>query len=141
MEDSEKVVKHLEMIQGVISRLGHDSFLVKGWSMSILVAGVILLMKSDVQFSWIALTLLVPVVVFWGLDVYFLRQERLFRAVYNYVREQNSTDFSMDTEMFKDNPECRILKVMCALTLAAFYGIEAALVAGVFSTIHCGCGG
>ena len=33
MNGTEKVVKHLEMIQAVINRLGSNSFLVKSWSM------------------------------------------------------------------------------------------------------------
>ncbi len=44
MEGKESVIKHLEMIQRGINRLGRDSFLVKGWSMAILTAGIIFIL-------------------------------------------------------------------------------------------------
>ena len=72
MTDKESVIKHLEMIQRVINRLGRDSFLVKGWSMAILTAGIIFIARSEVQSGWLALAFLVPVVGFWILDGYFL---------------------------------------------------------------------
>ena len=40
MNGKEKVIKHLEMIQGVVNRLAHNSFLIKSWSMTILIAGM-----------------------------------------------------------------------------------------------------
>ncbi len=41
--------------------------------------------------------------VFWGLDGYFLWQERLFRALYDHVRvlAEDQVDFSMDVSSFK----------------------------------------
>ena len=33
MDGTEKVVKHLEMTQAIINRLGSNSFQLKGWSM------------------------------------------------------------------------------------------------------------
>lgn len=64
MEDRAQVVKHLEMIQGVINRLGHDSFLVKGWSMTILVVGIIIISRSEMQFGLFVLAFLIPVIRF-----------------------------------------------------------------------------
>ena len=65
MQDKEQVIKHLEMVQGVINRLGHDSFLIKGWSMTILVAGIVFVARSQVQSAYIVLTFAIPVVGFW----------------------------------------------------------------------------
>lgn len=87
MQDKEQVIKHLEMVQGVINRLGHDSFLIKGWSMTILAAGIIFVARSQVQSAYIVLTFTIPVVGFWILDGYFLWQERLFREVYIVCRK------------------------------------------------------
>ena len=46
-----------------------------------------------------------PAFMFWALDAYFLRQERLFRKVYDHVRrtEDGSVDFSMNTQPFEEN--------------------------------------
>ena len=92
MEPSERVTKHLEFIQGVVNRLGGNAFLLKGWSMTVLVGGSLLMVRIVPDQPLLALTLLVPVFGFWLLDAYFLWQERLFRAEYDRVRQQNETD-------------------------------------------------
>lgn len=71
-----------------------------------------------------ALTLLLPVVGFWLLDAYFLRQERLFRAEYDRVRQQDETDFAMNPMQHKDLPEHSWSATFCSGTLVVFYGIE-----------------
>ena len=60
MEDKEQVVKHLEMIQGVVNRLEYNSFLIKGWSMTILIAGMTFFTKSVTQYNWAVLSFLFP---------------------------------------------------------------------------------
>ena len=65
---------------------------------------------------------LVPVLIFWGLDGYFLWQERLFRALYDHVRvlEENEIDFSMDVGKFRR--ERTWLGATFSITLISFYG-------------------
>jgi hypothetical protein len=78
-------VKHLELIQNVVSRLANNSFLLKGWSVTLGAALLGLAAKeSNPKFALIALF---PPFVFWGADAYYLRQERLFRKLYDQVRE------------------------------------------------------
>ena len=80
-------LKHLEFIQAVITRLANDSFLMKGWALTVAGAFYGFAVKGT---NWkLAAIGLMPVLVFWGLDAYFLRQERLFRRLYNQVRERN----------------------------------------------------
>lgn len=79
MNGTEKVVKHLEMTQAVINRLGRNSFLFKCWSMTVLVAAMVLITKAELQNSYNALILFLPIIGFWILHGYFLWQERLFR--------------------------------------------------------------
>lgn len=68
MDNTTQVVKHLEMIQEVINRLGHDSFLIKGWSMAILAARILFLARGEVQSEMVVVAFLIPVVGFWILD-------------------------------------------------------------------------
>jgi len=88
---------HLEMIQGTVNRLSQNSFLLKGWSV-VLVSALFALAagKSKPHFVYLAYF---PAIAFWVLDGYFLWQERLFRALYDYVRslKEADIDFSMDT--------------------------------------------
>jgi hypothetical protein len=83
-------VEHLKLIQGVIARLAGNSFLLKGWTVT-LSAALLALAAKDADRSF-ALVALYPAAAFWGLDAYFLRQERLFRALYDDVRRSESAD-------------------------------------------------
>ena len=61
--------KHLEFIQGVINRLATASFRLKGWAV-VLVSALFVLLKDGP--GGFAPVVLVPVLMFWGLDGYFL---------------------------------------------------------------------
>ena len=115
-------IKHLEFIQAVVARLANDSFLMKGWALT--VAGIIFGFAVD-QGNWrIGAAALLPVAGFWGLDAYFLRQERLFRRLYNAVRVPGSPveRFSMNTQPYESEVESWIDTALSA-TLLPFYGV------------------
>lgn len=82
MDATDQRVKHLELVQAVVTRLGQNSFTVRGWSVTLVSVLFALIASRDAP-PLAALVTLVPTVVFWGLDAYYLRQERLFRALYN----------------------------------------------------------
>ncbi len=124
MNGIEKVVKHLEMTQAVINRLGRNSFLLKSWSMTILVAAMVLIARENLQNSYFVLVLFFPIVGFWILDGYFLWQERLFRYVYDDIREQTDTDFKMDLGKHKGKPKSSWISAIFSVTLIIFYLIE-----------------
>ena len=136
MNGTEKVVEHLKMTQAVINRLGSNSFLVKSWSMTIIVAAMVLIAKPDMQNSYFVLMLILPVLGFWILDGYFLWQERLFRQVYGEIRVQSDTDFEMNPIKHKDKPKCSWPSAVFSVTLVMFYIIEIAFIAGVFGIIQ-----
>lgn len=116
-------IKHLEFIQGVVDRLASDSFRLKGWSVVLVVALFAVFARGgQIDFAAIAL---VPVLIFWGLDGYFLAQERLFRALYDHVRSKNEdeVDFSMAVGRFKAGSGKRwFVCAMFSKTLTLFYG-------------------
>ena len=74
----EKKIKHLEFIQGVVNRLATNSFRMKGWSV-VLIAALFAFLAREGDSTVVPIGF-VPVLFFWGLDGYFLWQERLFRA-------------------------------------------------------------
>ena len=90
---------HLEMIQGVINRMASNSFMLKGWAVT-LVAGIFALAAKDADKLYFIITY-VPIFVFWGLDAFYLRQERLYRKLYDKVRNQaeEEIDFSMNANL------------------------------------------
>ncbi len=93
----ENKTKHLEMIQGIVNRLSTNSFLLKGWSV-VLVSALFALSAGGSNLAFILLAY-IPASVFWGLDGYFLWEEKKFRALYDHVRnlDESAIDFSMDT--------------------------------------------
>ena len=114
-----KKLKHLELIQNVINRLANSSFFLKGWTV-IFVAAVLGFATKDSKpmYVWLAA---IPTVSFWILDSYYLNQEKLFRRLYDTVREtdEDDIDFSMNTTPFKQKWDW--LKSVFSKTLLPFY--------------------
>lgn len=92
MEDKRK---HLELVQCVINRMASNSFMLKGWAVT-LVAGIFALAEKDADKLYF-LVAYVPIIIFWGLDAYYLFQERLYRSLYDKVRQtdEDKIDFSL----------------------------------------------
>lgn len=88
-------VKHLELVQNVISRMASNSFMLKGWAVT-LVAGIFALAEKDADKLYFLVSY-IPVVVFWWLDAYYLFQERLYRLLYDKVCQTSDDciDFSL----------------------------------------------
>ncbi len=131
MNGTEKVVNHLEMTQAVINRLGRNSFLLKSWSMTILIAAMVLIAKENLQNQYFVLSLFLPIAGFWILDGYFLWQERLFRQVYDEIRQQSDTDFKMDLSKHRGKPKCSWISAIFSITLVIFYLIEVLFVGAI----------
>ena len=132
MNGTEKVVKHLEMIQAIINRLGRNGFWIKSWSIILIVAAMVLIARQNIQNPYFVLVLILPALGFWILDGYFLWQERLFRQVYNEIRTQSDTNFEMNPRKHKNKPQCNWLSAIFSLTLVIFYIVEVAFIIGVF---------
>jgi hypothetical protein len=114
------IIKELEIIQGIINRMAHNSFLIKGWTIALVV--VILLLKGNKYHTFIAF---IPILVFWFLDAYFLRLERLYRRLYNWVKDNRlkTKDFLLDLNYKRfEKEEQSILRIMFSITLGLFYG-------------------
>ncbi|WP_164015231.1 hypothetical protein [Pyxidicoccus trucidator] len=115
-DSSEDKRKHLELIQGVINRMTSNSSSLKGWAVT-LVAALFALSSQDAdqRYAYIAL---LPAFAFWMLDAYYLQQEKLFRDLYNDVRQKPGTDYSMDTSGFARES---LNEAAARPALAAFY--------------------
>ena len=119
--------KHLEMIQGIVNRLASNSFSIKQWTVVLVSALFVLVARDDGTVPvWVAL---VPVAAFWGLDGYFLRQERRFRNLYMDVCETDESEitFSMNGERNSNS----YWQAAFSVTLLSFYGLFIALVVAI----------
>lgn len=120
----EQDLKHLELLQSVISRLGNNSFLVKGWCITL---NSVLVAVGDRGPAWTAIPVAVTVAVgFWLLDGYYLRQERLFRTLYERVvtgRGDPPPVFTMDAQRY--GGPVAWLEVLLSRPLLFCYGVLA----------------
>lgn len=82
-------VKHLEMIQAIVTRLGSNGFTIKGWA----IAAVSLFLGFSVEDGdpALAFVALVPLAALYAVDTYFLRSERLFRELYARVANHDKS--------------------------------------------------
>ena len=136
MDGKERVIRHLEMTQGAINPLGGNSFLLKSWSMTALIATMVLISRQDASDPYLALSLILPIAgFFWILDGYFLWRERLFCKVYDEVRQQDETNFKMDFVKYRHAPKCSWRESVFSVTPVFFYSIEIAFTLLVFAII------
>ena len=88
MDDKERfddnTIQYLRMIQNIIDRMSTTSAIIKGFCATI-VAGVFAISFTDIS-KWILLLTVIPILCFLILDIYYLRLEKRFRALYNAVR-------------------------------------------------------
>ena len=114
------LLKEVDIIQTIITRMANNSFLIKGWMITIVV--ITLLLKVTNDLSWLAW---VPLILFWGLDAYFLRRERMYRKLYKWVVKNRLTDdtnlLDMDAKRFENDVDS-FSKTMFSNTLLGLYG-------------------
>jgi len=117
---NENKLKHLEFLQLTITRMNVNSFLVKGWLVT-LVAAIFVLSQKDANagFLWVAPFI---TILFWILDGFFVSTERKYRSSYDHVRklEEPQIDFSMDTKTFEGGRNSFFMCLL-SLTLLLFY--------------------
>ncbi|MDO4816237.1 MAG: hypothetical protein Q4A83_06510 [Bacillota bacterium] len=109
-------IRHLEMIQAVINRMAANSFALKGWAVT-LVAGIFALAVKDADKTYF-LVAYIPILVFWGIDSYYLLQEKRYRDLYNNIRqkEPEEIDFCMKLQEKSKNSENERDYIFCCLS-------------------------
>jgi hypothetical protein len=122
----EYMLKEVDIIQDIIKRMAFNSFMIKGWAITLVI--LTLLLRGTKHQVWIAF---IPLLVFWFLDAYFLWQERMYRKLYEWViNNRLKTDeylFDVNAYRFKDEVQSRF-RIMFSITLGWFYCSIAILV-------------
>ncbi len=123
--DDQFFIKYLELIQKIIKRMARNSFQIKTW-VATLFAVIIVLTFSIINIL-IFIVLIFTLCMFWALDSYYLRQERLFRDLYNdNVKEFNEKSkninrpYSMDITSYKKD-EDSTLRIMFSISELLYY--------------------
>ena len=130
----ESLHKEIDLIQGCVNRMAQNSFMLKGWLIS-LIAVVIVLFPKDVDINpQILLLLLFGIICcFWYLDGFFLNLEKLYRMKYMWViseRPKGNLNFLYDLNPYNKNmwlnpnsKKCKTINGIISITLIVFYGM------------------
>ena len=130
--DKDELFKEIDLIQGCISRMARNSFLIKGWAITLFAAAIAFYsskgsLSSDNRGLLLWCTIIVPLVLFWALDAYFLRTERKYRCMYKWVLRERAEDstayqYDLDPTRFDKEVGC-CLRTFFSPTLLLFYGL------------------
>jgi len=131
----ENKLKHLEFIQGTISRMASNLFYLKGWTVT-LIAALFALSVKDAERAYFSIAFL-AVILFWLLDGYFLSLERCYRALYDEVRKKDESqiDFSMDFSVFMKAQRNTWAASLFSKSIFLYYGGLAAIMLGAMYII------
>ncbi|MCZ8324768.1 MAG: hypothetical protein O9283_05855 [Sphingomonadaceae bacterium] len=109
------------MLQGVIARMGSNSFTLKALSASFGSAAIAALSTADKPSPYFSIAAMIPIAMFWLMDAQYLKYEKAYRRLFEDVRTGVHTDsYSMDPEPFMNDVE-GVLKVAISWSLAPFY--------------------
>ena len=113
-------LKHLEFIQAAISRMATNSFLFKGWAITI--AAALSAFASVETKTVLLLIAVISTIMFWALDGYYLWLERGFIRLHSQVALKNEGEIDFSMRIDKTHALCRWLKTCFRPHLVAFYG-------------------
>lgn len=101
-QESESIrIAHLTMLQGVIARMGSNSFTLKALSATFGSAAVAVMASVERPSPYYAVAAMIPIVIFWLMDAQYLRYERGYRRLFERVRRGEEVEaYSLDAAPF-----------------------------------------
>ena len=124
-------LKHLEFIQAAISRMATNSFLFKGWAIT-LAAALSGFAAVDTKTALLAMAI-ISTAMFWGLDGYYLWLERGFIELHKTVAATTGSDTDFSMQIDHDGAFWNWLRMCKRPHSFVFYGpIIAVEVIGIF---------
>jgi len=126
----EAVLAHLKLLQSVIQRMAANSASCKTWCVTLVSAVLVLVMgKSMAMYAYIVI---VPCVLFWFLDAYYLALEQRFIGAYNTFVQKLHGEGVLASDLYVITPEkTSLLAYVTAAkspSILPFYGVLAGLV-------------
>lgn len=132
--DSPSVQSYLTILQGVINRMAANSAGCKTWCIA-LVSAIILVVADQGQSKYVWISL-VPIVLFFFLDAYYLGLERRFREQHNmFIRKIHSGKMTLE-DVFILSPSggtkavlTQTMRSFSSISVWPFYGLLALMLA------------
>lgn len=126
--------KHLDFVQSAITRMSSSSAAVKSWGLTIVGATYGFAASQDEpSVAFLGLVLVGFLVM---LDTRYLREEKLFRKLFEAARKMEVEVYSMNKSLYTGDKDCRLGSVVASWSVAGFWG-PLALV-GVFWAVIAG---
>ena len=93
--ESTAVQSYLSILQAIVSRMATNSANCKTWCVTLVSAILVIIAeKGKADYIWITL---IPVLLFFFLDAYYLSLERDFRSLYNrFIKNLHTGNISAD---------------------------------------------
>jgi len=132
LEDNK--IKHLELIQNIVTRMNGNSFQIKSWTIT-LVSAIFAIYATSPN-SYFILVSSFPAIMFWFLDAYYLQQERKFRGLYNDVA--GVTEKPQAIKLFEMRPDLYVeekhgfFNVFKSGTVAGLYAPLTGIIFAIF---------
>lgn len=129
--ESSAVQSHISMLQSIIGRMAANSANCKTWTVTLVAAMLVLLVDKEMKIpnAWVCL---IPIVLFYFLDCYYLGLERLCIASQNdfLKRIYNDKDYIESlykVDGLKDRCKqfCNVIEAMCSVSTTPFYLVVA----------------
>jgi hypothetical protein len=122
--DREKfLIEEVKVVQDIIKRMAGNSFNIKAWTITLVL--VVLVFRTKERENLNIMIAYLPLFCFWFLDAYYLRQERLFRKVHDWIikyRLDNDDNVFNVNSMRFDKDVHHIIRIMFSISIWPFYG-------------------
>ncbi len=98
MRNEEILLKELDLISSCINRMANNSFLIKGWYITVLIGVLtIFISKDNYNFFSLGIILLIITIIFGLMDMYYLYLEKnIGESMSGYKKRWNSKKFAFN---------------------------------------------
>lgn len=120
----ETVHKELEMIENVITRMANNSFMIKGWCITLFIALITFFNIKDLSSTLLIFILSLIIFLFGYLDAFYLLMERKYTSLYSHTKKEHLSGnkenlFDLNAEEF--NKELIISVILNLKYVKKFY--------------------
>ena len=111
---NESFLKTIDLLESCISRMAQNSFIVKGWTITL--TGVILaLVPETLDVRLICIICSMLIISFWIVDALYLKNERKFRNKYEkLIKNPDKEEYWFDLNIRDSTDDCKT-KLICTM--------------------------
>ena len=125
MDNEQKKIEYLKIIQEIIARMSTISTIIKGFTVTLAVAFSVAIIDNKINDNLYYIAAAVPFLSLIWLDSYYLGLERKYRAFYELVRiEKKEADFKLKLDkglIDKKKAKADIWSCMSSVCIYGFY--------------------